>query len=198
MDPYATRRTLILRVKDQYDEKAWEEFAEIYSRYIYAIIRNMNISANHADDILQQVMMKLWKRLPHMDTDEIRRFRNYLSKCTKNCVLTFIEKRKGILERESKACTDASVSYLNNIKLNDIEEISQREWQIHITHLAFEELEKNYPKESIDVLRLALEGFNVDEITERLDLDLKKVYNLRFRMKERFANEVNKLRCELE
>ena len=36
-----TRFTLIERVKQQYDEKAWKEFAEIYKGYIYAVIRGI-------------------------------------------------------------------------------------------------------------------------------------------------------------
>ena len=49
-DIYKTRKTLLIRVKDQYNDDAWSEFSEVYKRYIYAIIRRMNINAVDADD----------------------------------------------------------------------------------------------------------------------------------------------------
>ena len=50
-DFYKTRKTLLLRIKDQYNDDAWAEFSEVYKRYIYAIIRRMNINAADACDL---------------------------------------------------------------------------------------------------------------------------------------------------
>ena len=66
-DQYKTRATLIQRVQNQHDEASWEEFVRVYRRYIYAIIRSMNISEADTEDILQQVLINLWKNLPKMD-----------------------------------------------------------------------------------------------------------------------------------
>ena len=70
-DQYATRKTLIARVQDQQNERAWEEFIEIYKRYVYAVIRNMNISEADAADIHQKIMIKLWGHLPKLDIHKI-------------------------------------------------------------------------------------------------------------------------------
>lgn len=63
-EKYNTRQTLIERVRDQYNEKAWEEFVEIYEPYIYSIIRRMGISAHDSKDIHQNVLLSIWKKLP--------------------------------------------------------------------------------------------------------------------------------------
>ena len=34
-DIYKTRKTLLLRIKDQYNDDAWAEFSEVYKRYLY-------------------------------------------------------------------------------------------------------------------------------------------------------------------
>ena len=120
-DPYKTRLTLIQRVKNQYNENAWEEFAAVYKNYIYAIIRRMNISEHDAEDIQQKVMMKLWKILPELKHEEIRRFRSYLSTITKNTVLDFVVAQKRKVAREDKAASDASLHYLDSINLPDVE-----------------------------------------------------------------------------
>ena len=73
-DQYQTRATLIQRVQNQQDEQSWAEFVQVYRRYIYAIIRSMNISEHDTEDILQQVLINLWNSLPKMDYEKINRF----------------------------------------------------------------------------------------------------------------------------
>ena len=51
------------RIRDPQDSEAWKDFIELYKNYIYFIIRSMNIKPQAADDILQQVSLKLWKNL---------------------------------------------------------------------------------------------------------------------------------------
>ena len=119
-DQYQTRATLIQRVQNQQDEKSWEEFVVVYRRYIYAIIRSMNISEHDTEDILQQVLINLWNSLPKMDYEKINRFRSWLSTVTKNCVTDFIRKRTREANRLEKACKDDTLIYLKAIRLPEI------------------------------------------------------------------------------
>jgi len=197
-DPYLTRKTLIQRVRDQYDDRSWQEFADIYNRFIYSIIRKMNITSSDAEDILQKVLMKLWNVLPTLDPNEIRRFRSYLSTVTKNCVQDFMRQRKAQIEREHKAGTDATLSYLDSIRLPEIESIAEHEWEVFLTNMAFKNIQGKYSDESIDILKMFLAGKSIDEVADITGLEIKKVYNIRFRMKKRFADEIATLRKDLE
>jgi RNA polymerase sigma factor (sigma-70 family) len=193
----STRKTLIDRVKDQYNEAAWEEFAGIYSRYIYAVIRNMNISQQDTEEIHQKVMVKLWEKLPEMNTDEIRRFRSYLAMITKNEVKQFIRARTRRQDWESKAAGDASISYLQSIRLPDIDMIAEKEWQIHLTHLAMKKIEPCFSKKTMDVFRLSLEGVEREEIARRTGIGLGSINTLKARVKSRFFSEIQQLRDDL-
>ena len=64
---FNTRKTLIQNIKDQHDTKSWEDFVFYYNRYIYAIISNMNMRHHDAEDIVQRVLLKLWKKLPEFE-----------------------------------------------------------------------------------------------------------------------------------
>ena len=193
-DIYKTRKTLLLRVQNQYSDDAWTEFSEVYKHYIYAIIRGMNIKAADADDIVQKIMMRLWKKLPEMSYDEQKSFRAFLAVVTKNEVLRFIEHRKRQMNRDQNAYGD----YLSTIRLPEIEQIAQKEWEIYLTSRSFEALAKDYEEKAVEGFKMCLKGAGVDEVADAMGMEEKAVYNLRFRMKERFAKEIAKLRQDLE
>jgi RNA polymerase sigma-70 factor (ECF subfamily) len=197
-DQYATRKTLIQRVQDQQNERAWEEFIGIYKRYVYAVIRNMNISESDAEEIHQSIVLKLWEHLPKMDIDQIHSFRSYLATVTKNEVLQFIRSRKRRLAREEKAASDATLSYLDNIRLPEIEKIADREWRIHLTNLALRNIESLFSRNAIEVFRLSITGLPAAEVAERTGLSVSTVNTLKSRVKARFNTELEQLKEDLE
>jgi len=196
-DPYATRKTLIQRVQDQHNEEAWEELINIYSRYVYSILISMNVSEGDSDELHQEIMIKLWKRLPELDIENLR-FRNYLSTVTKNTVLNFIRGRKRRIDREEKALADTTLTYLDSIRLPDIEEISEKEWRIYLTHLALQNIEPLFSKNAITVFKLSLQGLTAQQIAEQEDITLSTVNTLKSRVKSRFKSELEQLKEELE
>ena len=197
-DQYKTRATLIQRVQNQQDEQSWEEFVRVYRRYIYAIIRSMNISEHDTEDILQQVLINLWNSLPKMDYEKINRFRSWLSTVTKNCVTDFIRKRTREAKRLEKASQDDTLTYLKAIRLPEIDNIAEREWEIHLTNLALENIEPLFSGKAVDAFRLTLQGKSVEEIAAKLDLKENSVYRLKNRVKERLILEIRHLRDDLE
>jgi RNA polymerase sigma factor (sigma-70 family) len=194
-DIYKTRKTLLLRVKDQYNDDAWAEFSEVYQNYIYTIIRRMNIVRGDAEDIHQKVLVKLWEALPSLDLDQTERFRNFLSTVTRNCVMDFMRQRKRQLAREAKS--DAVHDYLDDIRLPEIDEIVEREWELFITNRAYQKISEDYSEQFVLILKMFIEGKDMKEAEQITGLNTKQVYNIRFRMKKRFVEEVKALREEL-
>lgn len=197
-DQYQTRATLIQRVQNQQDEQSWDEFVQVYRRYIYAIIRSMNISEHDTEDILQQVLINLWNSLPKMDYEKINRFRSWLSTVTKNCVTDFIRKRTREANRLEKASKDHTLTYLKAIRLPEIDSIAEREWEIHLTNMALVNIEPLFSGKAVNAFRLTLQGKSVEEIARELDLKENSVYRLKNRVKERLIQEIKHLREELE
>ncbi len=195
---FATRVTLIERVKNQYDNDAWKEFAEIYRSYIYAVIRNLGMSEHDTEEVHQKVMVKLWKKLPELDTSQIRRFRSYLAVITKNEVKQFIRSRVRRQEREMKALDHGESEYLDSIRLPEIEKVAEEEWKIHIANLAFKQIETDFSSKAISVFRLSVEGKSIEEIIEATGLSRGSVATLKARVKARFIMEINRLKEYLD
>ena len=197
-DVYNTRQTLICRIQDRGDDAAWDEFVDIYRRYIYAIIRNMNISDADADDLVQTVLIKLMDSCAKQDMGEIRRFRSWLSTMTRNCVIDFIRKRSAEVERFEMAAKDDAMAYLKDIRLPDIEQIAEREWGVHLANMALENVKPLFSGKAIKVFQLNLDGMEIPQIAKKMNLKENSVYRLRNRVKARLITEIEELRKELE
>ncbi|VGO18641.1 RNA polymerase sigma factor [Pontiella sulfatireligans] len=197
-EEYNTRQTLIRRIRDCGDDEAWEEFVDIYRRYIYAIIRNMNISDADAEDLVQMVLIKLMDCCSKQDMGEIRRFRSWLSTMTRNCVIDFIRKRSVETERFEMAAKEDAMAYLKDIRLPDIEQIAEREWGVHLANMALENIRPLFSGKAIKVFQLNLDGMSIPKIAVEMNLKENSVYRLRNRVKARLITEIEELRKELE
>lgn len=198
MNSNHTRRTLIKRVQDQQDETSWEEFVQVYQHFIYAIIRKLGINEHDADDLLQQVLLYLWKMLPDLDLNNIRRFRTVLSNVTKHRTIDFIRKRSNQAKCMEKVAKDKTLQYLHEVKLDGIDEIADREWEIHLTNLAVEKIKSRFSGQAINVFKMNVTGSSIKEIAQKLNLQENSVYRLRNRVKACLITEISQLRQELE
>jgi RNA polymerase sigma-70 factor, ECF subfamily len=74
-----TRSTLILRVRDPADTKAWGEFVALYEPLLSAYVRQRGLDGEDTRDVVQDVFAKLVKSLPEFELARDRgRFRTWL------------------------------------------------------------------------------------------------------------------------
>lgn len=199
MDDYEkTRVTLLQRIRAENDEQPWEEFIDIYSPFIYAVIRKMNISQHDAEDLTQHVLLLLWKKLPGMDLAGINKFRNWIAAVTKNAVIDYIRKRSRDADKLEQAARSADLAFLNSINVPDIDGVVQAQWMIHITNLALKNIRPLFSARAIEVFQLSLQGLSIQEIAERLSIAEKSVSQMKSRVKKRLIGEVELLRGEIE
>ena len=92
-DKYITRQTLLVRARDPENGDAWEEFIKFYKPFICQILHKMNININDFDDLVQEVLLKLWKGLGKYDNDKAK-FRTWLSYVTRNTVISFFRSKQ--------------------------------------------------------------------------------------------------------
>ena len=174
----------------QNDEPAWEEFIDVYSRYIYAIIRRLGVSAQSAEELNQAILVKLWEKLPdYKFLPEVAKFRTWLFRVIYNSVIS--HKRKLTKEAVTSEITD-------DIEVKpEINKIMEQEWEKYIANLAWEKVKPMFSGSAIQVFELSLEGKSSEEISEQLGLKLNTVYKLRNRFKDKLAKQIEYLREDL-
>ena len=199
MNTYQTRHTLLERIRDPHDADAWQEFMEFYQGYIYTIIRSMNIKPHDAEDILQQINIKLWKNLPdHMHLSEKGRFRAWVATVSKNTVISFIKKQQTRITKLEHYKKEDALHYLNSIKLPEIDNIAQKEWEVFLSNSALENISSKFTAQAIQAFELHIEGIGTAEIAKKIKVSRDSVYKYISRVKLRFIDEINYLKNELD
>ena len=77
----STNVSLLLRIRhDERDESAWRDFVEIYGYRIYHWCLNRKLQPNDAEDVTQDVLVKLARKLGSFDYDQSQSFRGWLAR----------------------------------------------------------------------------------------------------------------------
>jgi len=92
---FDTRLTLIARVRDPRDDKAWAEFVTLYTPIIFGFLRKRGLSSTDAEDVTQEIFRSLSQALPGFELNKsIGTFRNWLFTVSRSKMNTFFSKSR--------------------------------------------------------------------------------------------------------
>jgi len=88
-----TRCSLLVRIRDADDQRAWEEFVEIYTPLVYGFCRQRGLQDADSADVAQEVMRAVSRAIGSFDYQPERgRFRTWLFVVTRSKFNNFLEK----------------------------------------------------------------------------------------------------------
>src|SRR6266568_483467 len=96
VDPLPTTRvTLLTRLKqDPSDQAGWDEFVERYGRHIYRWCRQWKLQDADAEDVTQNILVKLSQSLRAFAYDPSRSFRGWLKTVAHHAWRDFEDSRR--------------------------------------------------------------------------------------------------------
>ncbi|VGO14872.1 hypothetical protein PDESU_03442 [Pontiella desulfatans] len=194
-EEWNTRQSLLIRAKDPTDEEAWADFVKYYERFIYHLLHRMNIHAADFDDMVQVILVKLWKNLQKYEKHEAK-FRTWLALVVRNAVYDYYkaEQRRGKVIA-SDVELDESVQPSEG---SDLETIIEKEWELYMTNFALERMRGIFSATAVQVFELSLTGKAAKEIAGQLKITVDSVYTLKNRVKARFIKEIGAIMREVE
>lgn len=195
MSNWDTRHSLLQKIQDGDDDAAWQEFINFYQNFIYYILRQMNVPQNYLEDLVQEVLLKLWTRLDKY-VKERGKFRPWLTTVIRNTAIDWFSKEKK--RNESYEELSAYQKTFQTINQSEFEKIIDKEWRTYLTNLAFERIQKIFSGKAIKVFELSQKGMSVEKIAEELDLTTNSVYTLKSRVKDKLIHELQILINERE
>lgn len=192
---WKTRKSLILRARNPDDSQAWEDFVEYYERFIFHVLHRMNVSARDFDDLVQNVLVKLWRSLASYESGKAR-FRTWLGVVVRNAVydqFSETNRQRKLLQHELQ-----SLQMLEKEPASEIEQLIEKEWADYVTSIAMARIEKLFSEEAVKSFTMSLNGGSAKEIAKELNLSPDSVYTLKSRVKARFIKEIRAVIDELE
>ena len=155
---FIEEKELLLLIK-QGHEAAFERIYKLYSPRLFANIYKMVRSQSTAQEILQEVFIKVWNNRAGIDSE--RSFRSYLFRIAENNVYDFFRKAARDKRQQSHLLAVAIEHY------EHIEEILLRKENALILQKAIDSLSP----QRHEVFRLCkLEGKSYDEVSKQLGI----------------------------
>ena len=158
---YRTRVTLLQKLKDNHDDSAWSDFAYYYRNYIYNIARRMNFGHDDADEIVQLVLLKSWKKLGEFDYDsEKGRFRGWLCRVTGNEIRNYFRDQKKRFVSIENFKTEDGHDFLEQSAQPEVEKIAEEEWEEYVPRLAWKNIQDTFGENARQTYKLFTGGKN--------------------------------------
>lgn len=184
-----TRQTLLFKIRDQYNDQAWNEFDKIYRPFIASLIIKMKV--DDVDDMLQDTMIKCWKTLPEFEyKPDQGQFKSWLARMVYYNVIS-----KNRVQKRRQELIEEYVQ--KDLVPPEIEEMADSEWKEFISTRAWEKVSAELSENMKNVYELVLKNKDVSEIAEILDMKENTVYRYRQRVEEKLVKEMRWLLRDL-
>ena len=191
---YQTRLTLMERLKNSGDEKSWDEFNNVYRGFIYSIVKSMYVEETQIDDIIQEVLLSVWKALPGFQYDSSKgRFSSWLATITSNTVKSSKLKKSRQAARDHKAYEqkEGEIS-------TEFDTLVEREWITFLTKKAWDNVSANLSDVMKTCFEKIMDGMKVKEVAADMGIPDNTVSVYKKRISTVMKREIHRLREELD
>ena len=187
-----TSESLLFRLKEgqeqAVDESAWKEFVELYTPMIFSWARKIGLDPNDASDLAQDVLTRVFQKLPEFTYDAGKRFRSWLKTVT-------INRYRESLRRKSAQQVVASNSILEQFQQV---EHAESTWDIDYARLligqAMEKMKSDFAAPTWEALRLVIgQQVSVDEAATKTNVSTWTIYSARSRLLKKLKVELDGL-----
>lgn len=162
-------------------QSAFRTIVETNQGFVYAVAFRFVNDQDEAEDITQEVFVRLWKNL-HTYRQEVK-LTTWLYKIVTNRCLDFMKSRHG---RQRKNKVDISRSHFVHDNSTPEKEFQQQELS-RIIHAAADELT---PKQKAVFILRDLEGVSPEEVSETLSMSVGNVKSNLFHARQKMTEKL--------
>jgi RNA polymerase sigma-70 factor (ECF subfamily) len=187
-----TSATMLARVQNPADRQAWEEFVARYGPRIRQWCRRWNLQEADADDVTQEVLLRLAQKLRDFRYDPARSFRAWLKTVTHHAWRNFVDaQRKGVGSGDS-----AVQGLLNAVEAPEsLVEHLDEEFERALTEEAMVRVRARVAPHTWEAFRLLVyDQLPGAEVAPRVNMQVAMVYVARSKVQKMLKEEIDQLR----
>ena len=191
-----TSLSLLERLQDRSrpDNESWSRMVEIYSPLILKWLRGSGLEGQDADDVVQEVLAVVFRRLPDFQRSERPgSFRVWLRTIAVNCLRDFWKARR---RRKAGAGIGTGSDDVQQMleQLSDptsaLSAIWDRDHDRHVTQYLMQSIEPEFSEKNWQAfVRVAVQGEPAKAVAEALGMSINAVYIARSRVLTRLRQE---------
>jgi RNA polymerase sigma-70 factor (ECF subfamily) len=196
VDSPDTRPSLLVRIRDPQDERAWSEFVEIYSPLIHQLARRKGLQDADAADLLQEVLRAVAGAIDGWDPDPKRgSFRAWLFRIARNLMINFLVKQ----ERQpwSRSSGDSRIGRLleeQPAPAGPESALFDAEYRRRLFAWAVEQIRPEFRPTTWSAFWMAgVEGKDPRAVAEALGISVGAVYHNKSRVMARIRRQIEAL-----
>jgi RNA polymerase sigma-70 factor (ECF subfamily) len=188
-----TRATLLTKLRqDPSGVAGWDEFVERYGRHIYRWCRRWNLQDADAEDVTQDILVKLTQKLRAFSYDPSRSFRGWLKTVAHHAWRDFADSRR----HDRRA---AGASHLQELMLTveareDLACRLEEAFDLELLEVAAVRVRLRVAPLTWEAFRLvSFEGLPVAEVADRVGMQVAMVYVAKSKVQKLLREEIEKL-----
>jgi RNA polymerase sigma-70 factor (ECF subfamily) len=190
----ATRPSLLVRLRDPRDERAWSEFLEIYGPLVHRLARLRGLQDADAHDLAQEVFRAVASAIDRWDPDPaLGSFRGWLFRISRNLMVNFLIAR----DRHPRGSGDTDMRHLLEAQpAPDGAEsaLFDEEYRRRVFRWAADRVRPEFREPTWQAFwRTAIEGRPPKEVAEALGQSVGAVYIARSRVLARLRAAVEEV-----
>jgi RNA polymerase sigma-70 factor (ECF subfamily) len=185
---YSTHITLLSRIAEGIDPRAWKEFHDRYVDLIRGFARRYGLQVMDCDDVAQEVLFNLARSMKQFRYDPSKgKFRSYLKTMTLHTIFRIFRQKK-----DHKNLEDIEVEEKAATSDPEMEAQWEKEWRRYHIRMAMQRLGKEFnEKDRMAFSEYALMDKSAAQTAESLGLSVDQVYQAKSRILKRLSELIS-------
>jgi RNA polymerase sigma factor (sigma-70 family) len=187
-----TSPTLLSRLRhDPSNEAAWDEFIEHYGRHIYRWCRQWGLQDADAEDVAQEILLKLARKLRDFAYNPKSSFRGWLKTVAHHAWRDFVD-GQGLV----RPSADEHIwELLQSVEAReDLVQKLEEAFDYELLEAAKVQVRLRVAPHTWEAFRLvAIEGLPVAEVADKVQMQVAMVYVAKSKVQKMLQQEIQKL-----
>ncbi len=187
-----TSQTLLGRLRrDPLNDAAWDEFVEHYGRHIYRWCRQWKLQDADAEDVAQDILLKLARKLRDFTYDPSSSFRGWLKTVAHHTWLDFVDGQR----RAHAVSNDQIMDLLQSVEAREdlIQQLAEA-FDHEVLEAAKVQVRLRVAPHTWNAFQLvALEGMPATEVAAKVQMQVAMVYVAKSKVQKMLQEEIQKL-----